>query len=151
MATADNTVPNISILLVDDNAGFRGVVRRFLETEDDLTVVGEAGGGLKALSMVPELKPDVVLLDLAMPDLSGLEVIPHLRAIAPEVSIIVLTLLDSAGYCEAALVAGADDFVPKAELGATLVPSIRRTNSMHLAGDKTTESRAGSIDAGRLA
>jgi len=118
--------PKISVLLVDDHEAFLRVATEFLQRHDDLTVVGVARGGEEALAQAQNLKPEVVLIDLHMPGLSGLETIPLLRAMLPEVSIIALTLLDPKVFRQAALAAGADDFVPKANLSTELLPAIRR-------------------------
>ncbi len=103
----------ISVLLVDDNATFRQIAARFLQAFDDVTVVGTAAGGAEALTQAQALRPQVILLDLLMPDVPGLEAIPRLRAALPDVGIIALTLHDADGYRRAALAAGADDFVTK--------------------------------------
>jgi DNA-binding NarL/FixJ family response regulator len=116
----------ISVLLVDDNPSFLRIATRFLEQHDDVVVVGAAGGGEEALALAQDLEPDIVLVDLAMPGLSGLETIPHLRAMLPEVGIIALTMLDTNSYRQAALEADANDFVPKASLDTDLLPAIRR-------------------------
>lgn len=116
----------ISVLLVDDNPNFLRIAQRFLQTQDDLMVVGVARGGRQAVVQAVGLRPQVILLDLAMPDLPGLEAIPLLRAELPELGIIVVTLLDGDAYREAALAAGADDFVPKMTMNTDLPPAIRR-------------------------
>ncbi len=116
----------ISVLLVDDNATFRQIAARFLQAFDDVTVVGTAAGGAEALTQAQALRPQVILLDLLMPDVPGLEAIPRLRAALPDVGIIALTLHDADGYRRAALAAGADDFVTKADMSAHLLPAIRR-------------------------
>jgi DNA-binding NarL/FixJ family response regulator len=116
----------ISVLLVDDNPAFLHIATRFLQQHHDIVVVGAAGGGQEALALAQELQPDIVVIDLAMPGLSGLETIPRLRAVLPEVGIIALTVLDTNGYREAALAASANDFVPKATLDTDLLPAIRR-------------------------
>ena len=116
----------IPVLLVDDNPTFLHIAVRFLQEHDDVFIVGIARGGREALAQARELRPRVVLLDLVMPDLPGLEVIPLLRAALPEVGIIALTLLDANGYRQAALTAGADVFVPKAAMGTDLLLAIRR-------------------------
>jgi DNA-binding NarL/FixJ family response regulator len=116
----------ISLLLVDDNPTFLEMATRFLQGHEDLAVVGTARGGEEALKQARDLHPDVVLLDLAMPKLNGLGVIPHLRSTLPDMGIIVLTLLDASAYRQAALDAGADDFVSKTALVADLLPAIRR-------------------------
>lgn len=117
-----------TVLLVDDSPAFLRILTRFLQehNHNEVAVVGTAGGGEEALAKAEDLLPQVVLLDLAMPGLSGLEVIPHLRRIVPNAGIIMLTLLDANGYREAALAAGADEFVPKADLVTDLLPAIRR-------------------------
>jgi len=116
----------ISVLLVDDNPAFLRIVTRFLQEHDDIVIVGAADGGEEALALARDLQPDIVVIDLAMPGLSGLETIPRLRAVLPEVGIIALTVLDINSYWQAALAAGANDFVPKARLNTELLPAIRR-------------------------
>jgi CheY-like chemotaxis protein len=116
----------LRVLFVDDSSTFVSIAARFLSTQGGLVLVGAASGGKEALTLTQELQPDVILLDLAMPGMSGLEAIPRLREIRPAVGIIALTLMGSSGYREAALSAGADDFVTKADLTSTLVPAILR-------------------------
>jgi DNA-binding NarL/FixJ family response regulator len=111
---------------VDDNPSFLRIATRFLEQHDDVVVVGAAGGGEEALALAQELRPDIVLIDLAMPSLSGLETIPRLRAMLPAVGIIALTMLDTNSYRQAALAAHANHFVPKASLDTDLLPAIRQ-------------------------
>jgi len=116
----------ISILLVDDNVTFLHILIDFLREEEEIIVVGTARSGEEALVRANELQPQVILLDLAMPGMGGLNAIPRLRDMMPEVRIIVLTVLDANGYREAALAAGADGFVAKAHLNTHLIPAIRR-------------------------
>jgi two-component system, NarL family, response regulator NreC len=116
----------IPVLLVDDNPIFLGILARFLQAHDDIVVVGTAGNGNEALEKVESLRPQVILIDLAMPGLDGLHTIPRLRSILPDVGIIVLTVFDTNGYRQAALATGGDDFVPKAVLNTDLLPAIRR-------------------------
>jgi DNA-binding NarL/FixJ family response regulator len=122
----ERTMPPISVLLVDDNPTFLRILGDFLGEEEDILVVGTAQSGEEALVKAKELQPQVVLLDLAMPGLNGFNAIPRLRSMMPDVGIIALTVLDANGYREAALTAGADDFVAKANLNTHLVPAIRR-------------------------
>jgi len=116
----------ISVLLVDDNPTFLRIVERYLQAEEEITVVGAAEGGDEALALVHRLKPDIVLTDLAMPKVSGMETILRMRAAWPKMGIIALTLLDTTGYRQAALTAGADDFVAKDALNTDLLPTIQR-------------------------
>jgi DNA-binding NarL/FixJ family response regulator len=116
----------IRVLLVDDHEPFLRVATDFLQRHHELAVVGALHGGQEALAQTQDLRPHVILIDLNMPGLSGLETISRLRAMLPEVGIIVLTLLDVNTYQQPALAAGADDFVRKAKLTTDLLPAIRR-------------------------
>jgi two-component system response regulator NreC len=117
----------ISVLLVDDNLTFLRIATRFLDAYDDVVVVGTVSEGETALAQAQALQPDVVLVDTAMSSLQGgLKFIPQLREVLPRVGIIALTLIGTDGYRQAALEAGADDFVPKAAMGADLLSAIRR-------------------------
>jgi two-component system response regulator DesR len=116
----------VSVLLVDDNPTFLRIVERYLQAEEEITVVGAVEGGDEALALVHRLKPDIVLTDLAMPKVSGMETILRMRAAWPKMGIIALTLLDTIGYRQAALTAGADDFVAKDALNTDLLPTIQR-------------------------
>lgn len=117
----------ISVLLVDDNPIFMRILTRFLEAQSgrEVSVVGSADAGRKALTLAPLLRPQVILVDLAMPDIHGLDLIPRLRASLPEGIIIALSLMDPRSYREAVLAAGADAFVSKATLEGDLLPTIR--------------------------
>ncbi len=124
----------ISVHLVDDNPTFLRIATRFLEEHDGVVVIGTAGGGKEALEKAQELRPRVILLDLAMPDLPGLKAIPRLRETLPDASIIALTMLDT-NYREAAFRAGAPDFVPKTAVTTDLLPAIRWVASGHVPSD----------------
>ena len=118
----------ISVLLVDDSPRFLQAATRFLQEHcaDDILVVGAAEGGEEGLNQARRLQPRVVLLDLCMPGMSGLDAIPLLREALPKTCIIALTLFDTDTYRQAAMKAGADGFVPKAALTSDLLPAIRR-------------------------
>lgn len=128
----------ISVLLVDDNPVFLGIVTRFLQQHEEIVVSGGVNSGEEALLQAHRLKPDVVLIDLAMPKVSGMEAILRLRAAWPRLGIIALTLLDTNGYRQAALTAGADEFVAKDNLNAELLPAIQRV----IAVKRTPSKRA---------
>ena len=116
----------IRVLLIDDNAAFRRAVADFLRGHADIILIRSLLGGGDALARVEALRPDVVLVDLAMPDVPGLDLIPRLRGARPELGIIVLSFLDVEAYRQAALAAGADAFVAKAATGSELLPAIRQ-------------------------
>lgn len=118
----------VTVLLVDDNPTFLKVAVEFLKEHgrDEIGVIGQACGGLEGLTMAENLRPQVILVDLAMPDLPGLSLIPRLRKMIPESGIIVLSMMDTRRYREAALGVGADGFVSKADMFGHLIPAIRR-------------------------
>lgn len=118
----------VSVMLVDDNATFVQLVARFLAevSQGEIVVAGVAYSAEEALELAADLEPQVVLLDLVMPGMTGLEAIPYLRALLPEAAIIVLTSHHDRVYRDAALGAGAHDFVPKRSLNTDLLPAIRR-------------------------
>jgi DNA-binding NarL/FixJ family response regulator len=103
----------ISLYLVDDVPELRELIRYGLEEDPDVTVVGEAGGGRSSLRGLAETKPSAVLLDLSMPDMDGLEAIPRIREIAPDVAIVVLSGFTADRMGAAALEQGADAYIEK--------------------------------------
>jgi DNA-binding NarL/FixJ family response regulator len=116
----------IRVLLIDDNAAFRRAVADFLRGHADIILVRSLLGGGDALARVEALRPDVVLVDLVMPDVPGLDLIPRLRGARPELGIIVLSFLDVEAYRQAALASGADAFVAKTATGSDLLPALRQ-------------------------
>jgi DNA-binding NarL/FixJ family response regulator len=115
----------IRVLLVDDSTTFLRIVTRFLE-QHDIAVAGACVSADEALVRVGQLDADVVLMDLTMPGLSGLEAIATLRTTRPTLPVVALTMHDTEGYRRAALAAGAGAFVTKDVLGRELVPAIHR-------------------------
>ena len=115
-----------SVMLVDDSSAFLQIAAQFLRLLPNLQITGLATGGYAALAQAAELRPDLVLIDLNMDDLSGLETIPRLRALLPQIFIIALTMMEPATHRQAALDAGANDFVTKAQMDTHLLPSIER-------------------------
>jgi two-component system NarL family response regulator len=116
----------IRVLLVDDNEPFRRAATDFLQRQHELIVVGVTCGGEEALTQAQDLGPQVILIGLDMPGMTGLEMITRLRNVLPGAGIIALSLLEGNAYRQAALAAGADDLVRKAELITKLLPAIRR-------------------------
>ena len=113
------------VLLVDDNERFLSLSRDFLESEcEGVEVIGTAGSGREALGFIQEAQPDLLIIDLAMPDMSGLELTEEVRGLLPGASIIILTLFDSPRHRTAAIEAGADAFVPKTEMDILLPSTI---------------------------
>ena len=116
----------VSILLVDDNPAFLRTATFFLEQSGEMIVVGAVTDGQEALDRVYDLDPDVVLLDLVMPGMTGGQIIARLRAEKPEIGIIAMSVWDIDSYRQAAIEAGADEFVSKAVISTELLPVIWR-------------------------
>lgn len=119
----------IQVLVADDHALVRAGIRALLERIDRVKVVGEAGDGLQALELIKELGPDVVLLDLTMPGLSGFEVLKETSERFPEVNMIVLSVHDTEEYAIHALRSGASGYLPKSAASAELEVAIQRVMS----------------------
>lgn len=115
----------VTVVLADDHEIVRSGIRLVLEREPDLEVVAEAGDGESAVRYTLGHKPRVLVLDLNMPNLSGLEAIPQAQEASPETSIIVLTMQDEPAFAREALRAGARGFVIKQAAATELVDAIR--------------------------
>lgn len=115
----------MTVVLADDHEIVRSGIRLVLEREPDLEVVAEAGDGESAVRYTLGHKPRVLVLDLNMPNLSGLEAIPQAQEASPETSIIVLTMQDEPAFAREALRAGARGFVIKQAAATELVDAIR--------------------------
>ncbi|MBL7164426.1 MAG: response regulator transcription factor [Anaerolineales bacterium] len=116
----------IRVLLIDNNANFLELASDYLGSGEDVVVVGTALNYREALAQVSKLMPDVALLDIRMPSMNGLELLPRLRAMMPDLVIIILTMYDLDVYREAARNAGARGFVSKRNLVDDLLPAILR-------------------------
>jgi DNA-binding NarL/FixJ family response regulator len=103
----------LSILLVDDDEFFRGAERRLLEGEEALEIVGEAGNASEAIRLARVLHPDIVLMDIAMPDLNGLEATRQIKAAEPGTKVVMVTVHDEPAYRQIAANHGADAYVVK--------------------------------------
>lgn len=119
---------SIKVLLVDDEPAYLRIATLFFQTRyrDEIAVVGTANGGEECLAKTQGLAPQVILIDLNMPGLSGLQTIPLLRIMFPEIRIIALTLNDGENSRRAVLAAGGNDLVSKATMSSDLMPAIRR-------------------------
>lgn len=114
------------IVLIEDNPVFAGLVTAFLERVQprDFTIAGTARTGESGLAAVARLQPAAVVVDLALPDMSGLHVIARLRRAAPDIAIVALTSADPDAFRAPVLAAGADAFVPKERMHVDLLPAL---------------------------
>ena len=120
----------IKIALVDDNRTFVSSVRNHLANDPELKVVGQAFGGQDALRMIKELKPDIVLMDIAMPHMNGLEVARCLQWMDTPPAVIFVTMHDNTSYRKAATSVGAAGFVCKSNVVAELLPLIEQVSAV---------------------
>jgi two-component system, NarL family, response regulator LiaR len=116
-----------SIVLADDHAMFREGTRRLLDEVPDLTVVGEAETGLAAVGMVRTLKPDLVVMDVVMPGLTGIEATREIKRSSPGTAVLILSAYDDDRYVLGLLEAGAAGYLLKSACGHELVQAIRAT------------------------
>jgi two-component system, NarL family, response regulator NreC len=117
--------PAVRVLIVDDHAVLRTGIRLMLAREPDLEPVGEAGSGREAIFESRSLKPDVILIDVVMPDGNGLEVIPTLLKERPDTKILVLSMQDDPRYVREAFAAGASGYVLKEAADVEVVAAVR--------------------------
>ena len=116
----------IRILLADDHPSFRHMLRAFLELNPNWEVCGEAADGLEAVTRTTELHPDIVLMDLNMPHLNGLEATRRIRSISPSTRILILTLHELSSLPEVAQDSGARGYVLKSEPFDVLTKAIEK-------------------------
>ena len=115
----------IKILVVDDHAIMRDGIRALLGLHDDIEIVGEASEGKEAIEKAGELAPDVIIMDIAMPGMDGLEATRRIKKQSPKAKVLVLTQHDNREYILSAIKAGTAGYVPKKALGSELVSAIR--------------------------
>jgi two-component system, NarL family, response regulator NreC len=115
----------IRLLLVDDHAVVRSGLRMLIEAEPDFEIVGEAGSASEALNLVTRLDPDVTLMDIGLPDLSGIDATREIKRIAPHVAVVALTIHEDEEYFFKMLEAGAHGYVPKRAAPEELLTAIR--------------------------
>jgi len=115
----------IKIVLADDHVLARGYVKDLLSDEQDLEVIGEASDGVEAVELTARLKPDILVTDLKMPRLNGIEVTTRIRQLSPDTRVIILSLYGDKAYVDSALKAGAQAYVLKKFSADGLTDAIR--------------------------
>ena len=119
----------IRVLIADDHAIVREGTRRVLESERDIEVVGEASDGEEAVSQATKLQPDVAIIDIAMPNLNGIEATRQIKALLPATAVLILTAYDNDQYIFSLLEAGAAGYLLKNVHGSELVEAVRSVHS----------------------
>jgi DNA-binding NarL/FixJ family response regulator len=114
-----------TILIIDDHVQLRAIMREIVAEASDLHVVGEAADGAEAMRLVQALRPAIVLMDLALPGVSGLDVLQWIKVEHPETTVIIMTVHTEDAYRQAAETSGADAFLLKRTLGTVLMPTLQ--------------------------
>lgn len=115
----------VRILIADDHGVLRAGLRALLKSTDDLQVIAEAGSGDETLALCERTHPDVVLLDISMPGLDGIEVTRRLKQVAPVVRVLIMTMHEDTGLLRAALQAGAAGYIVKRAVEYELIAAIQ--------------------------
>jgi two-component system response regulator NreC len=118
----------ISILLVDDHAILRTGLKLLLGSQQDMEIIGETGSGMEAVKLAAELKPRVIVLDLSLDDINGLEILSELKSIDPYIKVLVLTVHDNENYLHKVLEDGGDGYILKKAADIELITAIRAVN-----------------------
>lgn len=114
-----------TVLIVDDHPVLRRGLAAMIESEPDLTVCGQATSGHEALEMIPEIRPDIVIVDLELDGMHGLDLVKAMESRHPQIPALVLTMHDEPVYAERSLRAGAKGYASKQALDATVLVAIR--------------------------
>jgi DNA-binding NarL/FixJ family response regulator len=132
---------SIRVVIADDHSVVRKGIRDLLSDEDDIAVVGEARNGHEAVDLATALQPDVVVMDIAMPELSGVEATRQIRAQAPDVRVLVLTAYADDPYIYSLLDAGATGYILKTAESREIVRAVRATAAGQSALDPAVAPR----------
>jgi len=119
----------VRVLLVDDHAVVRAGLRMLLSADPELLIVGEAEDGAQGMRMARDLSPDVVLMDISMPDMNGIEATRRIKELCPDVAVLALTMHEDDQYFFEMLAAGASGYVPKRAAPNDLIAAIHAVRS----------------------
>ncbi|MCB0210868.1 MAG: response regulator transcription factor [Anaerolineae bacterium] len=115
----------IRVLIADDHGVIRAGLQALFNAEPDLLVVGEAADGFNTLQLAKKLEPDVILVDVSMPGLGGVELIQHIKEMLPHAHTLILTVHEDEGLLREAIEAGASGYIVKRAIGSELIDAIR--------------------------
>ena len=121
----------IKVLIADDHPAFREGLSQLLRKQEDLEVIAEASDGQQAIELAKDLKPDVVLIDIAMPGINGIETAKQIKGICPQTAIVMLTAYDYQSYILACLQIRASGYLLKSSPVSEIVNAIRSAHSGH--------------------
>ncbi len=119
----------INVVLADDHAVVRDGLRALLEANPDIRVVGDAANGRQIIELVKDLKPDIVVMDISMPEINGIDATMQIKLNYPEVRVVILSMLGTADYVFHALQAGAQGFLLKESAGREVVQAVEAVSA----------------------
>jgi DNA-binding NarL/FixJ family response regulator len=117
------------IILAEDHIRFREIIKKIIEGNDELTVVGEANDGLELLELLKQSLPDMVITDISMPRLRGLEAVKKVKELYPQIKVLILTIHNGKDYLDQAMSRGVDGYILKQEMDEELYPAIQSVRS----------------------
>ena len=138
---------SVRVVIVDDHAVVRSGLRLLLDTEDDIETVGEAGTAREALFEVRARKPDIVLMDVGLPDRSGIETTPDVLKEVADAKVLILSIEDDPSYVRRAFAAGVSGYVLKEAADVELVAAVRQVATGERYVDPTLGARMAAADA----
>ncbi|MCB2184077.1 MAG: response regulator transcription factor [Desulfobulbaceae bacterium] len=151
-----STQRKTSVLIVEDHAILRDGLQAILADYSEVKVIGEAADGIEGVRCVKELQPDLVLLDMTMPKMDGIDALLEIKKINPHTKVLVLSIHRSQSHCKKAIAAGADGYVLKDSRKAELIKAIQKVVKGHgfiskeLLGDSETAEKRQSSDSLKL-
>jgi DNA-binding NarL/FixJ family response regulator len=119
-------VNDYGIVLADDHVMLRNGIKKIIEESDDMKVVAETGDGLELLNLLKNINPHMIILDISMPNLRGIEAAHEIKMVYPEIKIVILTMHKKKEYLNHALSAGADGYLLKEDTGEELLTAITK-------------------------
>jgi len=120
---------SIKVFLADDHAVVRDGLRALLEAQDDITIVGDAADGRQAVNQIGKLRPDVAVMDIAMPELNGIEATHEIHELCPSTKIVILSVYGTSEHIFRALQAGARGYLMKESTGEEVVAAVRAVHA----------------------
>ena len=130
---------SVRVLVVDDSSEVRALLRRIVEEDDEITLVGEACNGQEAIEKVRDEAPNIVVMDVQMPEMSGIQATKVIKEEWPEVAVLGCTASDDRSTARAMARAGASAYIDKAQAGVLLVPLVKAILGLDRDGEPATD------------
>src|SRR5215472_1663540 len=119
----------LRVLVVDDNQSIRRAMRQLLQTQVDIEVIGEAADGIDAIRKTQTYRPDVILMDVAMPTMNGFEAVRQIKKESPTTQVLFVSQFDSDAFTREALAVGASGYILKSNASKQLIPAVKKVRA----------------------